>query len=96
MFGIGASEIALILIIALIFVGPSKLPEIARTVGKSYRELMRAIEDVKKDFSETGDTLQHDLQSAVDEEHKAAKARTAGETFNATTPSDIDKPQTKV
>jgi sec-independent protein translocase protein TatA len=40
-FGIGFGEIVLILIIALIVFGPGKLPEIARTVGKAYRNFVK-------------------------------------------------------
>jgi len=48
MFGIGFTELILILVVALIFVGPEKLPEIARALGKAYSEIRRAGEDVKR------------------------------------------------
>jgi sec-independent protein translocase protein TatB len=47
-FGIGMQEIALICVIALIVVGPKKLPEIARALGKGYGEFRRAFDEMKR------------------------------------------------
>jgi TatA/E family protein of Tat protein translocase len=46
MFGLGAGEILLIGVIALLFIGPKKLPELARAFGKSIREFQEAKDDV--------------------------------------------------
>jgi len=43
MFGIGTQEILFILAIALIILGPRKLPEIARALGKALKELQKAL-----------------------------------------------------
>ena len=43
MFGLGTWEIAVILIAALIFIGPAKLPDLAKTLGKGMRDLRRAM-----------------------------------------------------
>ena len=42
MFGLGAGEVIIILVLALIFIGPKKLPELARGLGKSLREFQKA------------------------------------------------------
>lgn len=42
MFGIGAPEFILIVIIGLVVFGPGKLPELARTIGKGMREFKKA------------------------------------------------------
>lgn len=47
MFGLGFWEIALILGIALIVFGPSKLPELARSLGRGLREFRKATDDFK-------------------------------------------------
>lgn len=52
MFGIGIGELILVLIVALIALGPEKLPAMAKTLGKAYTEFMRAGEEVKKSFRE--------------------------------------------
>ena len=49
MFGLGPMEIMLILIVALIFIGPQKLPEIAKTLGKSMRDLQRSANDFQRE-----------------------------------------------
>jgi sec-independent protein translocase protein TatA len=51
MFDIGIQEILLILAIALIVVGPKKLPEIGRTIGKSLREFRKASSEVRDHLS---------------------------------------------
>ncbi len=48
MFGIGTSEILVILLIALLVIGPSKLPEIARALGKGLAEFRKVTSDVKR------------------------------------------------
>jgi Tat protein translocase TatB subunit len=47
MFGIGFQELLVILVVALIVLGPQRLPEVAKSLGKFYRELKSAVDDVK-------------------------------------------------
>jgi len=47
MFNIGAQELLVILAIALIVVGPAKLPELARSIGKGLREFRKVQDEVK-------------------------------------------------
>lgn len=44
MFGIGPGELLIILVLALIIFGPSKLPDLARTLGRTVREFKKATE----------------------------------------------------
>ena len=46
MFGLGGGEIFLIVVFALIFVGPKKLPELAKGLGKGIREFQKAKNDL--------------------------------------------------
>ena len=51
MFGFGhGPELIIILVIALIFLGPGKIPEIAQMLGKGIRELRQASADLQKTF----------------------------------------------
>lgn len=52
MFGIGFPELVLILIVALIVLGPEKLPDLARALGRAYTEFKRAGEDLKRSIAE--------------------------------------------
>jgi sec-independent protein translocase protein TatB len=47
MFNLGAGEIAVILIVALLLLGPERLPELARGIGKFMREFRRQTDDVR-------------------------------------------------
>jgi sec-independent protein translocase protein TatA len=48
MLNIGPQELLLILVIALVVVGPGRLPELARSIGKGLREIRRAQDEVRK------------------------------------------------
>jgi len=63
--GLGAGEIFLILAFALIFIGPKKLPELARSLGKGIRE-----------FQNAKDELLDQVRDASDEDDKKIVAPT--------------------
>jgi Tat protein translocase TatB subunit len=74
MFGIGFPELLLILAIALIVVGPSKLPDLARALGRGYAEFRKATAELKETFDQDETvreikqefrSAQHDIRSQV-------------------------------
>lgn len=52
MFGsIGMTELIVILVVALVVIGPKRLPELARTLGKALGDFKRATSDFQDSFS---------------------------------------------
>jgi len=49
-FGLGFGEILIILVLALILLGPTRLPDAAKQLGKSLREFKKATDDLKSQF----------------------------------------------
>ena len=64
MFGIGMPELLVILVIALLVVGPKKLPDLAKTVGKGLAEFRKATEGATETLKETlrVDELKQDVE----------------------------------
>ncbi len=58
MFNLGMPELLLILVVALIILGPKKLPELAKSLGRGLREFRKATDDIK-------DSLEKDLRPDV-------------------------------
>jgi len=60
MFGIGMTELLVILTIGLIVIGPKKLPELARSLGKGLAEFRRASTEMRREFLEVADEARID------------------------------------
>jgi sec-independent protein translocase protein TatB len=74
MFGIGMPEMLLILAVALIVIGPKKLPDLAKSLGRAMGEFKKATSEIKEsigadaDFKEVKETLtdiQKDIKGTV-------------------------------
>lgn len=52
MFGIGLPELIIIMVVALLVVGPSKLPELAKSIGKALSEFRKMADEVKETIEE--------------------------------------------
>ena len=77
MFGIGMPELIIIFVIALIVIGPHKLPELARSLGKGLAEFKKASEDFQRSIHE-----ENRKEEARKEEEKTAAAQPVPVTEN--------------
>ncbi len=55
MFGIGMTEMVVILVIALVVLGPKRLPELARTLGRTLAEFRRTATDLRREFADVAE-----------------------------------------
>lgn len=87
MFGIGMPEMIIILAIALIVIGPHKLPELARSLGKGLAEFKKATNDfqrnVQEEAAKTEEKAPAPQQVAASEQAPVETASKAPETVSA-------------
>ncbi len=95
MFGIGITEIILILGIALIVIGPKNLPELARAVGKGYAEFMKGFREIQKSFEEDVSNVKSTLNPLEEDVEKLKKDLDPTELFNETDPQKTESPPQK-
>ncbi len=88
MFGIGLPELIVIMVIALVVIGPSKLPDLAKALGKGLAEFRKASQEIKDSFNldeeiktikeDTIDTI-NDFKDSLDaEENKNEEVQEPG------------------
>jgi TatA/E family protein of Tat protein translocase len=75
MFGIGMPEMLLIIAIALVVIGPKKLPDLAKSLGRAMREFKKAtnefketiqIDDELTEVKKAFDDINEDVKQAID------------------------------
>lgn len=72
MFGIGIPELMVIMVVALIVLGPKRLPEVAKALGKALAEFRRATSDLTEELGNAQITLEEEVRQA---ERKARAAQ---------------------
>jgi|SRR5208337_487974 len=73
MFGIGLPELLIIAVLALILIGPKKLPDIAKSLGKTLGELRKATDDVKESIFEEIKPIKDELPNRWELEEAVKK-----------------------
>jgi sec-independent protein translocase protein TatB len=99
MFGIGMPELIIILAVALIVIGPKKLPDLAKSLGRALGEFKKATNDLKdsismdddiKDVKNTIDTLKDDhhtsMSKIIDDGQKEENSSPASESMSESDP----------
>ena len=78
--GIGIWEIILIIVVILLVLGPHRLPEIGRTLGRAFRNIKKASSDISTNISKELEETKNQLSSPSTKPTSADK------------PSPVDKP----
>ena len=65
MFGIGVPELLVILVVALIVLGPKRLPEVAKALGKGLAEFRRATSDLTEELRGAQTMIERETRDAT-------------------------------
>ena len=72
MFGIGIPELLVIMVVALVVLGPKRLPEVAKALGKAMAEFRRATSDLSEELGNARVMLEEEVRQA---EHASRAAQ---------------------
>ncbi|MDV2503332.1 MAG: Sec-independent protein translocase protein TatB [bacterium] len=99
MFGIGMQELLIILAVALIILGPKKLPEMARALGRAFAELQRATQDLRDsvefDIEPEEEEPEHEEDEPVADELPPPPGSHDDEVVEQTEPDQAEEPSTE-
>lgn len=93
MFGFSMGEMLFILALALIFIGPKQMPEVARSIGKLLNEIKRAGGDFQKSFTEVRDDASspfRDARSSLNDAVNVVRAPPAGTVSQTPAPAVVE------
>jgi Tat protein translocase TatB subunit len=92
MFGIGMTELMVIFVIGLLVLGPKRLPELARSLGRSLAEFRRASNEMRREFMDVAEDVHIEPPSLDAEPKKSEPGSDPAADPAAATPADPAKP----
>ena len=87
MFGLGAGEILIILVLAFLLFGPKQLPEVGRQVGKAVKGLKETADDLRKSVEPEVNLIQQEVKM-VEQDLEASMKEAEGEVNAITSQAD--------
>jgi Tat protein translocase TatB subunit len=95
MFGIGVPELVVILLVALVVLGPRQLPEVAKFLGKALAEFRKATDDITAEFGNAKNMIEEEIRQAelaAKEEENKKKAIMTDKSLPLTQPNPPESP----
>lgn len=92
MFGIGAPELIVILVVALVVLGPKRLPELARGLGRTLGEFRRATSGVSEELDNARVLLEEEVRQAEHSARAGDKADEDDHQIKKTAASSVSAP----
>ena len=90
MFGIGTSELLIILLIALLVLGPKEIPKIARTLGRGMRELQRAKDELRQTLTTEVEEKEEAVRPSKSPENKTEEKEEVSSVENQPSGTDSE------
>jgi TatA/E family protein of Tat protein translocase len=87
MFGLGAGEILIILVLAFLLFGPKQLPEVGRQVGKAVKGLKETADDLRKSVEPEVNLIQQEVKM-VEQDFEASMKDAEEEVNQITSQAD--------
>lgn len=70
LFGISGGEIFIVMLFVLVFFGANKIPGIARTMGRTIRQVKDATSDIQRDIQNSANSVKDQVKDTFDENKK--------------------------
>ncbi len=97
MLNLGLTEILIVLVVAIVVVGPERLPTVVRWLGRQYGKLMRSSDELRKAFVLEADRAEaedraKELRKRREEARARIEAARADPSMNIPQPRDLKSP----